>query len=82
MYESPISLLVSDMEHQIRDEQERCILEAVQRVGVTVDKEELIKALQYDRRQYESGYRAALLKFRDRLLGMVDAIAKELDDNA
>jgi hypothetical protein len=82
MYESPISLIVSDMEHQIRDEQERCILEAVQRVGVTVDKEGLVKALQYDRRQYESGYRAALLKFRDRLLGMVDDIAKELDDNA
>ena len=82
MYESPISLLVSNMEHQIRDEQERCILEAVQRVGVAVDKEELIKALQYDRRQYESGYRAALLKFRDRLLGMVDDIAKELADNA
>ena len=82
MYESPVGLLVSNMERQIRDEQERCILEAVQRVGVTVDKEELIKALQYDRRQYESGYRAALLKFRDRLLGMVDDIAKELDDNA
>lgn len=82
MYESPISLLVSNMEHQIRDEQERCILEAVQRVGVTVDKEELVKALQYDRRQYESGYRAALLKFRDRLLGMVDTIAKELDEDA
>ena len=56
MYESPIRLLVSDIEHQIRDEQERCILEAVQRVGVSVDKEELIKSLQYDRRQYEKGY--------------------------
>ena len=77
MYESPISLLVSDMEHQIRDEQERCILEAVQRVGVTVDREELEKALAYDRRQYENGYRAALRKFHDRLLEMMDAIAEE-----
>ena len=57
-------------------------LEAVQRVGVTVDKEELIKALRYDRRQYENGYRDALIKIRDRLIEMVDAIAKELDEDA
>jgi len=31
-------------------------LKAVQEYGITVDKEELIKALQYDRGQYEKGY--------------------------
>ena len=32
------------------------ILKAVQNVGVNVDKEELLKALQYDRGQYQKGY--------------------------
>jgi Zn-finger nucleic acid-binding protein len=32
------------------------ICKAVQKVGVNVDKDELIKALQYDRAQYQKGY--------------------------
>ena len=31
-------------------------MEAIRKVGVNVDKEELIKALQYDRNQYTKGY--------------------------
>ena len=36
------------------------VMKAVQKVGVTVDKEELLKALKYDREQYEKGYRDGL----------------------
>jgi hypothetical protein len=43
---------MSDM--QIRMEGEVC--KAVQNVGINVDKEELLKALQYDKDQYEKGY--------------------------
>lgn len=32
------------------------ILRAVQKYGINVDKEELLRALQYDRNQYEKGY--------------------------
>ena len=32
------------------------IMKAVQRVGIDVDKDELIRALQYDRGQYQKGY--------------------------
>ena len=32
------------------------ILSAIHKVGVEVNKEELIKAMQYDRNQYEKGY--------------------------
>ena len=39
---------------QIRMEGE--ILKAVQKIGVYVDKDELLKALQYDRNQYQKGY--------------------------
>lgn len=80
MYESPINLLVSNIEHQIRDEQERCVLEAVQRVGVTVDKEELEKALQYDRRQYENGYRDALRSVWQRMDTLIHEIGDEMNN--
>ena len=56
MYESPIHLLVQQMEMSIREQQEKQILEAVQKMGVVVDRDELIKALAYDRAQYAQGY--------------------------
>lgn len=51
-YQSPIDLIMSDMQVKMEGE----ILKAVQNVGVNVDKEELLKALKYDRNQYQKGY--------------------------
>ena len=51
-YESPFHLLKSRICTEIDGE----FLNAVYKVGVTVDKDELLKALQYDRGQYEKGY--------------------------
>lgn len=53
MYKSPIEVMRTQMHRTIEDE----ILKEVYRVGVIVDKEELVKALEYDRRQYLKGYR-------------------------
>lgn len=52
MYKSPIDIIYGQMETQL----EGTVLKAVQNVGVNVDKEELIRALQYDRDQYHKGY--------------------------
>ena len=63
MYESPIDLTLTPM--QIRTEEirsgidgqiEKEIIAAVRGVHIDVDREELIKALNYNRRQYEKGY--------------------------
>lgn len=51
-YESPIKVIMGNM----RMEQEDNIFRAVREYGVDVDKDELIKALKYDREQYEKGY--------------------------
>ena len=56
MYESPISVFVSDITTEILNEQENEIMKAVMSVGVNVDKDELVKALRYDRQQYDKGY--------------------------
>ena len=59
-YESPILIVASDMYTEIVKQRENNICTAIQNVGIDVNKEELIKALKYDRDQYEQGYRDAL----------------------
>ena len=56
MYEPPIRLLVQQLETSVREQQEKQIFEAIQKCGVDVDRDELIKALAYDRGQYDKGY--------------------------
>ena len=52
MYKSPIEILYGQTQTQIEGD----VLRVVQSYGINVDKEELIRALQYDRDQYEKGY--------------------------
>ena len=53
MYESPIKIITGQMKTNYED----AIYCAVQNVGINVDREELLKALEYDRGQYEEGFR-------------------------
>lgn len=59
MWKSPIEI-AEEITKQIDMDFENGIIKAVQRVGIDVDKEELLKALQYDRGQYEKGYQDGL----------------------
>ena len=52
MYESPITAILTDMETLYEKE---CV-KVVQSCGFNVNKDELTKALQYDRKQYDKGY--------------------------
>ena len=52
MYISPITIMQGEMNVRVENE----IIKAVRNIGIDVDKEELIKALAYDRKQYEKGY--------------------------
>ena len=65
MYKSPIELLVSDIQNQIVKQQDEGIYKAFLHYVPIVDKEELIRALNYDRQQYQKGY----------LDGKTDAVA-------
>ena len=56
MYESPISEMLGEIQTRIIEHEENQIVQAVQNCGIRVDKEELTKALMYDRQQYEKGY--------------------------
>lgn len=56
MYESPIHIQVSKILDEIREELDTYIWRQVQDVGVDVDRNELYRALSYDRDQYSKGF--------------------------
>ena len=51
-YESPIEIVYREMKNQLEND----VCNLVQSYGIKVDKDELIKALEYDRNQYQQGY--------------------------
>ena len=56
-YESPIKVSFEDrLKESLINEEEKAIIGEV-RMFVDVDKDELVKALAYDRGQYEKGYK-------------------------
>ena len=60
-YNAPIGLFVSQLRLEQEKQLEDDIFRAVQEIGITVDKDELIKALKYDRYQYVRGYTDGLI---------------------
>lgn len=63
-YESPIEMIMGQMHMEVEGK----ICKAVQDIGVNVDREELLKALRYDRGQYGKGYAdrdAEIVRCRD-----------------
>ena len=67
MYKSPIEIVVSQFQEMIIQQQDEQTLQAIQKVGIKVDKDELIKALAYDRGQYKKGYTDGIVAFAERL---------------
>lgn len=74
MWESPIKVY-EDVAREIVLEKENHIMQTI-RQYVEVDKDELIRALQYDRNQYEKGFEDGYLKgradFAEKILGMIE----------
>lgn len=59
MYNSPIQMIqLQTMRDALNFELENAVVKEVQKVGIYIDKEELTKALQADRRRYEEAYKA------------------------
>lgn len=57
-YESPIKLTntMESIVRRVREEEDKKIYECIANYGIDVNKEELEKALRYDRDQYVKGY--------------------------
>ena len=73
MYESPINLIFQDIETQMVQEEEQMILNAIRKCDVVVDKNELIKAIEYDRNQYSKGYKDGVKDVLDKIRAEIDS---------
>ena len=67
MYESPFDMVMTPLGIAIEEVRDsingqiiESVLKATRSVNVTVDKEELLRALRYDRDQYKKGYDDAM----------------------
>lgn len=55
-YKSPIGVIMEDIAQQMAIEFDNNVVKAVQKYAIDVDKEELFRALAYDRNQYNKGF--------------------------
>lgn len=65
MYESPITMIIDDMAEKVIKVQENYIVKCMKNVGVSVDKAELVRALAYDRQQYDKGFADGYAKAKE-----------------
>ena len=77
-WKSPIEINYDQTFKRVKDDAENIIYQEILNVGVNVDKYELLRALQYDRNQYEDGYRCG---FDDAFEAIIDYF-REMEDNS
>lgn len=65
-YESPITQMMSEISNQmVKEREDKLLYEIRQTLGYNIDKNELVRALQYDRNQYQKGYEDARREFEN-----------------
>lgn len=55
-YESPIRLITDEYALKLIEDEEQNIVKAVCNYGIDIDKDELVKLIHNDRKQYDKGY--------------------------
>ena len=80
MYKAPIEITFDNEQtiiQQIADYQDSLIYKAVVDCNIQVDRDELIKALAYDRGQYETGYQEGYIEGYKRAFDEARKIMRE-----
>lgn len=55
-WQSPIHMMQEEIAQKVANDLDNQVYQATMKVGIKVDKDELVKALEYDRNQYQRGY--------------------------
>lgn len=82
MYESPIYSFEKTISMDIGEKYDNLVMTAVKEVGIDVDREELIKALEYDRDQYMKGYRDGEESTRRAIIKDIEKLIEETGNNS
>jgi len=80
-YVSPISLdyetIVDTFAKAVSDDFDNAVFMAISKADIKVDKDELIRALNYDRDSYSTGYDNG---FRNGIRAVIETLTEALDD--
>jgi len=57
IYDCPISEQIGHLKMMMADEHDRTVLKFVQQIGIEIDQESLIQAINSDRKRYEEAYK-------------------------
>ena len=74
-------MICGGLQTQMVQEDEKMVMKAIRKVGVNVDKDELIKALQYDRNQYTKGYEDGKNEILDKIRAEIEEMSGAYDGN-
>ena len=81
IFDDPMETTIQKVAHSIEAQKEEYIYKAVCRIGIDVDKDELRRALRYDRDQYEhgrfDGYTEARAEFERRWIPTRERLPEE-----
>lgn len=76
MYESPIQMIVDKIQTQmIQQEEDQLLMQVQKSLRFDIDKAELLRALNYDRDQYQKGYKDGLNQYNQD--ASIDCISRE-----
>lgn len=83
MYECPIiiTMMRDFTEKQMIERDNAITLKIQEKIGIDIDKKELIKALNYDRQQYEKGYADAKAEFAPKWIKVEDGLPETHEDS-
>lgn len=57
IYDCPISEQIGELKMMMADEHDKMVLKAVQQIGIEIDQESLIEAINSNRKRYEEAYK-------------------------
>lgn len=83
MYESPITTMITEVQDniakQFAEQTGNMVYEEIRQVGIHVDKDEMLKALKYDRNQYSKGYADGEAEMREKIDKAIEEILAEIE---
>lgn len=78
MYEPIINVVTN----QVRSTVEDAVMSEVRSIGIDVNKDELVKALAYDRAQYDKGFKDGKKSFSDKIPdGLIEKLTAVVRDS-
>ena len=81
MYESPIFVQIQSMTDNLLKQTDDAIFREIkQQVDVQVDEEELIKALNYDRQQYEKGFSDCKAELKSKINRVINELTAAIEE--